>query len=118
MRITLLAHSGHKVREKRCSIQYKRSMVGLCLALMLWGCQQKPFGRSAGYETIGRDPRRDSELAKRDNLQAIQLIKDAKFPDAEKLLKEALDADVTYELGNLSPIQLYPSALGSAENLF
>ena len=67
--------------------------VGL---LAVAGCQQPVPVGSQGYQTIGVDPRRDTSAARRDNVDAIELIGKGKFADAEVLLKKALDADVTY----------------------
>jgi Tfp pilus assembly protein PilF len=60
------------------------------------GCQHTTPTSHHPYETISQDPRRNTDLAKQKNTLAIAQINQNKYPDAEKLLKEALDADVTY----------------------
>lgn len=70
------------------------SLIFITLSAMP-GCSSSATHLHPGYETIGKDLRRDTDLAKRKNAEAIEQIHQNKYPDAEKLLKESLEADVT-----------------------
>ena len=63
---------------------------------LLFGCAPSARSSHGGYETVGKDPRRNTDLAQQKNTQAVALLNSAKYKDAEKVLKEVLDADVTY----------------------
>jgi Tfp pilus assembly protein PilF len=79
--------------------QYRSRAVEILvvtLALLAFGCQHTVPPTHHAYETVGQDPRRNTDLAKQKNILAIAQIDQDKYSDAEKLLKEALDADVTY----------------------
>jgi Flp pilus assembly protein TadD len=68
------------------------------IALPLWccGCASNPKQSDAGYDTLGKDPRRETERAKTLNTRAVALIVKGDVGGAEPLLKEALVADVMY----------------------
>lgn len=66
------------------------------ISVMALGCRQNVPAVHHSYETIGQDLRRNTDLAKQKNALAIVQIAQGKYPEAEKLLKDALDADVTY----------------------
>jgi Flp pilus assembly protein TadD len=48
------------------------------------------------YETVSRDPRRDSDSAERHNAAAVRRMEHGDYTRAESDLKSALDADVMY----------------------
>jgi Flp pilus assembly protein TadD len=65
----------------------------------LFGCassRNSPDTAAGNYQTIARDPHRDTDLARRETDLAIQLIDHTKWPEAHTALQKALDADVTY----------------------
>ena len=55
-----------------------------------------PPSQPAGYQTVGQDPRRDTEAAGRLNSQAVELLRQGKSEQAEKRLKQALAADMMF----------------------
>ena len=76
-----------------------RWIYRLSLSLVLLGFVQGcGFSRPAGpdYQTVSEDPRRDTDLARRRNAEAIRLIDEGKLQEAEQVLKAALDADVMF----------------------
>jgi Flp pilus assembly protein TadD len=68
----------------------------LALAGCFGGCASGGKQYQSGYETLGKDPRRDTEKAKHENQQAVKLIDDGNYGDAEKALRSALTYDVMY----------------------
>lgn len=76
----------------------KASIVLLILLATLGGCQEpnKPTTQPSPYETIGRDPQRDSTLAGQMNAKATDLIKKCQYNQAEKELTKALTADMFF----------------------
>jgi len=69
--------------------------AALVLAV-LGGCRRERADRFARYETLSRDPRRDTEAARRLNARAVELIEKGKLDQAEKELKTALSADLFF----------------------
>ena len=65
----------------------------LLIAAILCGCAQHPK-TDAAYETIGKDPRRDAEIAIQQNAHAVALMDAGQYDQAEAALKAALAADV------------------------
>jgi Tfp pilus assembly protein PilF len=61
---------------------------------VLTGCAARPKGDAGAYETIGKDPRRDSELARQENARAVALLDAGDYQKAEAALRAALAADV------------------------
>lgn len=59
-----------------------------------WGCASRAPEREAGYETVSRDPRRDTDAAERHNASAVARMQEGDYPAAEADLKAALSADV------------------------
>jgi len=71
-------------------------IVCLCL-LSLTGCaSNKGHGDPAEYQTVGKDPRRDTDAAKADNLRAVQALAKNDYPHAETALKKALAEDIMF----------------------
>jgi Tfp pilus assembly protein PilF len=64
-------------------------------AIAVAGCQ-KPMLTPEDYETVAKDPRRDTEKARLETAAAIHMIENHEFDDAEKTLRGALVADVFY----------------------
>jgi Tfp pilus assembly protein PilF len=64
-------------------------------AVAVVGCQ-KPMLTPEDYETVAKDPRRDTEKARLETAAAIRMIEDRQLDDAEKTLRGALVADVFY----------------------
>jgi Flp pilus assembly protein TadD len=75
-----------------------RGLLTITLLLQAIGCanQQTVRAKADSYETLGKDPRRDTEKAHEENLRAVALIAAAKYDKAEEVLKRALAADVMY----------------------
>jgi Flp pilus assembly protein TadD len=73
-----------------------KPLVLILLAAYLGGCASSGKKYVSGYETVAQDPHRDTVKAKAQDQQAIGLVDDEKYDDAEKLLKEALGNDVMY----------------------
>jgi Tfp pilus assembly protein PilF len=73
-------------------------LLPLLVASPLWlgGCAANPKANDASYDTLGKDPQRDTERAKTLNARAIPLIEKGDLNAAEPILKEALVADVMY----------------------
>lgn len=87
----------------------KKSFL-LLILLPLAGCQpsvrtQQP--RSSDYETIANAPRRNSPLAERENARGLEFLEKRDYEAAEKALKAALSADITYGPGHNNLGKLY-----------
>src|SRR5258706_13880059 len=61
---------------------------------MIAGCASRAKTDASAYETIGKDPRRDSELARQENAQAVALLDAGDYAKAETALRAGLAADV------------------------
>lgn len=68
--------------------------IGMALAV-LTGCGPSA-GPEHGYRTTSNPPRRNADLARKLNAEALEQIQDGKLDKAEERLKKALDADVTF----------------------
>ena len=66
----------------------------LALLLLAGGCAASAHKAPDAYETVGKDPRRDADLARRENARAVTLLEANDLPAAEDALKAALAADV------------------------
>lgn len=98
----------------------QRLVVAMAGAVVLWlaGCAADKAGQSdAERKTVQEGSAHDPEQAQRLHQQALKLIDQQKFAEAEPLLRQALDADVTYgpahnSLGvvNLRQGKLYQAA--------
>ncbi len=72
----------------------KQLFVVIVLASLVCGCQsQAPVG---GYQTLPKDPRRDTDAARQHNAAAVKWIEADRLDDAEKELKDALTADLFF----------------------
>jgi|SRR6185437_3116892 len=60
----------------------------------LSGCATSPKKEADAYETIGKDPRHDADLARRENSRAVMLLDKGDYDGAEAALKAALVADI------------------------
>ena len=65
-----------------------------CLAVMAGGCARPATPDADRTRAAGVLP--DRELADRENAEAVDLLRAGKFDEAERVLKSALDADVTH----------------------
>jgi Flp pilus assembly protein TadD len=88
----------------------------LCLCpLLLASCQSpRPTTSSArDYQTLGKEPQRDTDTAHKQNDAAVTLINKGDYAGAEKLLREALADDVMYgpAHNNLGLIYFHQSKL-------
>jgi Flp pilus assembly protein TadD len=65
--------------------------------VLIAGCAAKDGGQAkSDYETVARDPRRDSDVAERHNTAAVRRMEQGDFNGAESDLKAALAADVMH----------------------
>ncbi|MCX5647496.1 MAG: tetratricopeptide repeat protein [Planctomycetota bacterium] len=69
-------------------------LTPLALLLVITGCQRAAL--VGEYATVAADPRRDTERAREKNNKAVALISNGRLEEAEKVLKEALTADVFF----------------------
>jgi Tfp pilus assembly protein PilF len=63
------------------------------------GCKTRPSPSADAkpeYQTIGKDPRRDTDTAKAENATALQLMNKGDWSAAEAALKRALSADIMF----------------------
>ena len=68
----------------------------LAVGLVLLGGCRRGDRMDTGYRTLPRDPNRDTDTARRENARALALIEDGKLEEAEKVLNQALEADLFY----------------------
>jgi len=68
-------------------------LVGLSVSA---GCAGDTAKTTTSYETIARDLRRNTELARSENARAVDLMDEQRWDEAEQALLSALDADVTF----------------------
>jgi Tfp pilus assembly protein PilF len=67
------------------------------LVAVVTGCTaRKPAPPLSTYQTVGKDPRRDTETARAENLAAVPLIAAGDYAKAEAHLKASLTADIMY----------------------
>ncbi len=66
------------------------------LAVAVGGCRSGLDPSDPCYQTVASDPQRDTELARTRNHQAKSLLADGKIEQAEKVLKQALRADMFF----------------------
>lgn len=71
-------------------------MLLVWLAMAAPGCSLWNIDNPVQYETVQADPHRDTDLAVEKHQRAIRLIERDQLERAEKLLHEALVADVTF----------------------
>lgn len=72
--------------------------LSICLLLVLLpfaGCHA-PNERSGEYKTIRDAPNRETDTARQLNAEAVDLIDQGRYDEAEQRLKEALAADITF----------------------
>ena len=66
-----------------------------CLTLTLVsGCAHSDNKNASAYETVGKEPRRDADVARSENARAVALLESGDQVGAEVALKSALSADV------------------------
>jgi Flp pilus assembly protein TadD len=86
----------------------------LMFAVGMTACTSAHQARSdSTYQTIAKDPQRNTDLARKLTDQASALIDRNKLPEAEATLHKALDADVMYgpAHNNLGTVYLHQSNL-------
>lgn len=78
--------------------QVHRMVLFIVLAMTViagvGGCAAPSKKGADAYETVARDPRRDAELARRENERAVTLLDAGDDAGAETALKAALVADI------------------------
>jgi Tfp pilus assembly protein PilF len=73
------------------------SIVFVPLITVAFGCSSAhPPAAAAEYRTLGRDPRRDTDRARSLNDRAADAIRQGNYAEGEKLLRDALAADVMF----------------------
>jgi len=72
--------------------------VVLAIAPLLAGCQwhRSTGPTAASYETLPKDPHRDTEAARQHYAKGVQLLKDGQLDQAEKAFQAALAADLFF----------------------
>jgi Flp pilus assembly protein TadD len=74
-----------------------RLFFSLVAALTLAGCSSStPQSSKSDYQTVAKDPHRDSDSADQHNTAAVKLIEQSDYARAETALKAALAADVMH----------------------
>jgi Tfp pilus assembly protein PilF len=73
-----------------------RFLLIILFALPTLGCSTAPRPAEDEYQTLGKNVGRETERARALNDRAAELINNGNYPDAQKLLKEALAADVMF----------------------
>jgi Tfp pilus assembly protein PilF len=72
----------------------RAKILTLVFVLLAVGCHRTTL--TGEYVTVAADPRRDTEVARERNGEAVGLMKREEFAEAEKVLKAALTADVFF----------------------
>jgi Flp pilus assembly protein TadD len=74
------------------------SIVFVLLITVAFGCSSAhpPADAAADYQTVGKDPRRDTDRARSLNDRAADAIRQGNYAEGEKLLRAALAADVMF----------------------
>ncbi len=70
-------------------------LIAACCCITFTGCRKSPT-YNTGYETMPGDPRRDTDTARRLNAEGVKLANAGNIDEAEKVLKEALTADIFF----------------------
>lgn len=60
------------------------------------GCASQKSPNERSYQTIGSEPKRDSDVAKRENARGVQSLAEKNYAEAERTFKTALDADILF----------------------
>ena len=76
-------------------VQSLRFLI-LVAAFAIAGCASSDNSSKVNYETVARDPRRDTERAEAENARAKRLIAAGDYARAETALRAALSADVMH----------------------
>lgn len=81
-------------------IQYPRlwyfALIGICL-IVVTGCESTPDKHVTDrYQTVAPGISGNTDKARELNTQAMTLILESRYDEAEELLKDALTADVTF----------------------
>jgi Tfp pilus assembly protein PilF len=71
-----------------------RIVLCVVIFIMVSGCASRAKSDAGAYETIGKDPRRDADLARQENARAVVLLDAGEYEKAQAALKAALAADV------------------------
>lgn len=71
-------------------------MLALLIVPAAGGCARQAGERQGGYETVSREPNRDSAAADRHNGEAVRHMDAKAYDRAEAALKAALGADVMH----------------------
>jgi len=74
------------------------AMIALAAVPFLAGCQwhRSTSPMAASYETLPKEPHRDTEAAKQHYDRGVQLLKDDQLDQAEKAFQAALSADLFF----------------------
>ncbi len=71
-------------------------VIAVLLSALVIGCQNQSTTRFGQHQTSAKDPRRDTDSARRLNAEAVKLLSDDQAEEAEKKLKAALSADLFF----------------------
>src|SRR5260221_1915754 len=71
-----------------------RASIAVLIFAALAGCASHSAKDAGAYETVGNDPRRDAEVARRENALAVTYLDQNDYEKAEAALKLALAADI------------------------
>jgi len=71
-------------------------LISFILLSAVLGCQADRAGTPSGYTTVAKDPRRDTDAARRHNARGIEQLHAGRLDAAEKELRSALEADVFF----------------------
>jgi Tfp pilus assembly protein PilF len=75
----------------------KRSIALLVLSALVVGCaSSKKPDNQPNYQTVGKDPRRDTDTAKAENARGLAALDKGNLTEAEAALKRALAADIMF----------------------
>jgi Flp pilus assembly protein TadD len=83
------------VNELRAFRALTIAAATMTLTVALAGCSAANKGQPAQYRTVAEDLGRDADGAREANAQAVRMIEQRRWPEAEAQLKAALTADVT-----------------------
>jgi Tfp pilus assembly protein PilF len=74
----------------------KLTICLVVLCALVTGCRSSKPTAEPSYQTVGRDPRRDTETARSENAKALVEMQKGNWSAAEESLKRALAADVMF----------------------
>jgi Flp pilus assembly protein TadD len=96
-------------------VKYSSRLVLIAVALAAYGCAQ-PNAPSTSSLNLGEGPDRNTDLARKLTLEAVDLIDQSKWTEGQAKLLKAVDADVTFgpAHNNLGTVYLHENNLYQA----